>query len=104
MLNEYRFVDRFASDHHLSTDQLSALGTWHMRATHDAISAAQPDLMPPRPPAGDYFSIRPTRGVDRVRVALVRLRLWNLLNGTYTWIRNRCIDIRAATLRWRERA
>jgi hypothetical protein len=104
MVNEYRFTDRFASDHHLSTDQLSALVTWHMRGTHDAISAARPDLMPPRRPAGFYSYIRPSNGWDRLRVVLVRLRLWNLLSGTYTWIRNRCIDIRAATLRWRYKA
>ena len=98
--NEGRALHRFERDHGLDWDRFAPLGTWPMRAAHDRISAARPDLLPPRRPAGSYSGLRRTTGADRLRARLVRLGVWNLLTGTGTWIRNRAIGVRAATLRW----
>lgn len=99
MSNESRVLHEYQRLHGLSWDQFAPLGTWHMRAVHDRISEARPDLLPPRRPTGIYFSTRSQTRSDRIQALLVRWRLWNLLNGTYTWLRNRAIDLRAASLR-----
>ena len=83
----------------LSWELFGPLGTWHMRAVHDRISAARPDLLPLRRPSGVYSLIRTSTPLDRIQRRLISLHVWNLLNGTYTWLRNRAIDLRAASLR-----
>jgi hypothetical protein len=94
-----RALRRYEVRNDLAWDELAALGTWHMRAVHDRISADRPDLLPPRRPAGVYSSVRAVTRSDRIRHRLVRLHVWNFGSGTYTWLRNRAIDLRAASLR-----
>ena len=99
MTNESRALHGFEVQNALSWELLGPLGTWHMRAVHDRISAARPDLLPPRRPSGAYSLIRTSTPLDRIQRRLRGLLVWNLLNGTYTWLRNRAIDLRAASLR-----
>jgi hypothetical protein len=99
MTNESRALRRFEVQNALTWELSAPLGTWHRRAVHDRISAARPDLLPPRRPSGPYILIRAPTPWDRVQRRLIDLHLWNLLNGTYTWLRNRAIDLRAAFLR-----
>jgi hypothetical protein len=97
--NESRAMNRYEIQNNLEWHRFAPLGTWHMRAVHDRISAARPDLLPPRRPSGVYSGIRAQTRSDRTRHRLVDLHLWNFLDGTYTWLRNRAVDLRAASLR-----
>ena len=99
MANESRALHRYEIHNNLEWQRFAPLGTWHMRAVHDRISAARPDLLSPRRPSRVYSLIRTQTRSDRTRHWLVYLHLWNFLNGTYTWLRNRAIDLRAASLR-----
>jgi hypothetical protein len=103
MTNESRALHDFEARNALAWNLYAPLGTWHMRAVHDRISGDRPDLLPPRRPSGVYNLVRMSTPRDRLRSRLVRLHAWNFLNGTYTWLRNRTIDLRAACLRLRIR-
>lgn len=98
MTNESRALHAYEREHGLPWDQFAPLGTWHMRAVHDRISGARPDLLAPRRPSGLYFGLTTMTWTQRMRH---RLPTWmgNCLSGTYTWIRNRSIGARAASLR-----
>jgi hypothetical protein len=101
--NESRALHHYEIQKNLTWDEFAPLGTWHMRAVQDRISAARPDLLPPRRPPGMYSSVRAMTRSDRIRHRLVDPHLWNFLNGTYTWLRNRAIGLRAASLRLSDR-
>jgi hypothetical protein len=103
MTNESRALHDFEVCNALTWEIYAPLGTWHMRSVHDRISAYRPDLLPPRRPSGAYSLVRKSTPRDRLRSPLVRLHVWNFLNGTYTWLRNRTVDLRAASLRLRIR-
>ena len=103
MSNESRALHDFEVRNSLAWELYAPLGTWHMRAVHDRISGDRPDLLPPRRPSGAYSLVRKSTPRDRLQSRLVRLHVWNFLNGTYTWLRNRTIDLRAASLRSRIR-
>jgi hypothetical protein len=99
MTNESRALHEYEREHHLSWAEFAPLGTWHMRAVHDRISSARPDLLAPRKPSGFYVDTQTPTREDRIRGVLVRWGVWNFINGTYTWLRNRAIDLRAISLR-----
>jgi hypothetical protein len=99
MTNEGKALHRYEQQNGLAWSDCAPLGTWHMRAVHDRISLARPDLMPPRRRSGVYAGVRTSTAGDRLRWQLVRWHAWNPLNGTYTWIRNRAIGLRASLLR-----
>lgn len=99
MLNEVRFVHAFAREHALPEAEAMALGTWHMRATHDLLSSARPDLVPARRASGSVMGVASRRS-SRLRRLLLRLNRWNTVVGWPTWVRNRVIDCRAAFFRW----
>jgi hypothetical protein len=99
MSNESRVLHLYEREHRLTWDEFAPLGTWHMRAVHDRISSARPDLLEPRRPSGAYTLSRPAGRMDKTRRLLVKWRVWNFLSGTQTWVRNRAIEVRAATLR-----
>lgn len=101
MSNESRALQRYENEHRLTWDKFAPLGTWHMRAAHDRITAGRPDLLPPRRPRGIYVGLRPMTSSDRRRHFLIRMRLWNFLNGSYTWSHNRAVSVRAWSLRLR---
>lgn len=99
MSNESRVLHRYELEHGLPWDLFAPLGTWHMRAVHDRISDARPDLLAPRRPSGVYFGLTAMSRAGRMSRRLpVRMR--NLASGTHTWVRNRAISARAASLRW----
>jgi hypothetical protein len=98
-LNESRALNRYEKENRLVWDEIARLGTWHMRAVHDRISAVRPDLLPPRRPSGSYVRVRAATPAERIQRRLVSWHLWNLLNGTYSWNRNRAIALRAGLLR-----
>jgi hypothetical protein len=95
MLNESRFVQVMAKRLRLADGAAQHLGTWHMRATHELLRSAGVA------PYGRSGGSRRTgsRSAASLQTVLVRWHLWNFLNGTFTWIRNRTIDVRAATLK-----
>ncbi len=96
MRNESRALHQYERQHGLPWEDFVSLGTWHMRATHDRISARRPDLMLPRRPSGSYVTMR---RLNKFQGFLVRWRLWNVLNGTGTWIHNRAVNATATALR-----
>lgn len=99
MSNESRVLHRYELEHGLPWDLFAPLGTWHMRAVHDRISDARPDLLAPRRPSGVYFGLTRMSRAGRISRRLpVRMR--NLFNGSHTWVRNRAVSARAASLRW----
>lgn len=101
MRNESHALHQYERQHHLTWEEFAPLGTWHMRATHDRISARRPDLMLPRRASGSYVSMRRLTRADKFQGSLVRWHLWNVLNGSMTWFRNGTVKLRAATLRLR---
>jgi hypothetical protein len=97
--NESRVLHEYERDHGLAWNLFAPLGAWHMRAVHDRISDARPDLLTPRRPSGVYFGLTTMSRAGRLSRQLpVTMR--NLLSGTYTWVRNRAVSARAASLRW----
>jgi hypothetical protein len=98
MTNEGKALHRYELQNGLVWSEFAPLATWHMRAVHDRISAVRPGLMPPRRRSGVYASVQTSTPGERIRWRLVRWHVWNPLNGTYTWIRNRAIELRASLL------
>lgn len=88
MLNENRALDRFRRDYALGWEDYAPLGTWHMRATHDRISTARPDVLPARLPSGFYSQVRETTRSEQLRHRLRRWPPWrwlaSFLNGAST--------------------
>ena len=96
MQNEDRFVWVMAKKLRLSDAAARDLATWHIRATQELLRSAGVA------PYGRSGASRRTgsRSAASLQTVLVRWHLWNVLDGTFTWMRNRAIDLRAATLRW----
>ena len=104
MHNEMQFLRRFCEHHRVDPPNTTALGTWHLRAVIDRLSALRPDLVPPRPSAAPASMINSQllrlSGVERVRWRWRRLRP-NFLVGWPTWFMNRWSQIRSVWVRRR---
>ena len=88
--NELQFGRRFCAQHRLAPHDATILGTWHLRAVLDRLSAARPDLVPARPTGatGTMIHLHQLSRVEQLRWRWRRLRP-NFLVGWPTWFKNR---------------
>jgi len=102
--NELEFQRRFCGRHLIDQHDAMALGTWHLRAVLDLLSAVRPDLVPPRPAevTGIMIHHHGLTGVERLRCRVRRLRP-NFLVGWPTWFKNRWSQVRGVWVRRRAR-